>query len=221
MANSPANGARPASEAIAGVLKQWRTTKSNSENSVMDVPVLVDSVKKLKKPLTRCVYFAVDSMDVSTGWQLLLNNEDMPPIIVTAMAGLVCGPDAQTKLFSSATQIEEVFESIETKGELMVVSGELMLPTLLLRSGKRSPVRGQVFRVGVELMRAAFLFRDEHINYSLFERECKRLQDLIRPSPEETKVFQEWSNDQIRSSRDNFKRQQDEKLSLNWKGEEL
>jgi hypothetical protein len=44
---------------------------------------------------------------------------------------------------------------------------------------------------------------------------------LIRSSPEETKVFQVWSNNQIRSSKDNFKRQQDDKRSLDWKGEEL
>jgi hypothetical protein len=220
MVNAPANGARPASEAIAGVLRQWRTTKSNPENSAVDVPVLVDSVKKLNKPLTRCVYFAVDSVDVAMGWQLLLDNEDMPSIIVTAMAGLICGPDAQTKLFNSATHIEEVFESIETKGELMVVSGELMLPTSLLRSGKTPPLRGQVFRVGIQLMRVAFLFRDERIDHALFERECKKLQDFIRPSPGETEAFQVWSNNQILSSRDNFKRQQDENRSLSWQGEE-
>lgn len=219
MVNSPGNGARPAGEAIAGALKQWKTTKSKSENSVIDVPVLIDSVKKLNKPLTRCVYFMVDSVDVSTGWQLLLNNEEMPPIIVTAMTGLICGPGTRTNLFSSTTQIEGVFESIEATRELMVVSGDLMLPSFLLGSGKKPPVRGQVFRVGVKLMRVAFLFRDEHINYSTFERECKRLRDLIRSSPEETKVFQVWSNNQIRSSKDNFKRQQDDKRSLDWKAE--
>jgi hypothetical protein len=164
MVNSPENGARPAGEAIAGALKQWKTTKSKSENSEMDVPVLVDSVKKLNKPLTRCVYFMVDSVDVSTGWQLLLNNEEMPPIIVTAMTGLICGPGTRANLFSSTTQIEDVFESIEATRELMVVSGDLLLPSFLLDSGEKPPVRGQVFRVGVKLMRVAFIFRDEHIN---------------------------------------------------------
>jgi hypothetical protein len=188
----------------------------SSQAGRIDVPVLVDANKELEPRVTRCVYFTVE-MDLPTpGWELRLAASGVHfPFFMLGISGVICSPGSDPR-FRSPAQVDDLFDAIEDAPGLVVALSDILLPTGLLEVDGRAPARGDVYRVGQSLMQLAFLFRSEQIDRAQLDRGVARLGHEVAPSPEETRVFAEWSAQHIQRARESYQQLEAARRQLEW-----
>lgn len=187
-----------------------------SFKTARDIPVIVDAVKNLDYPITRCVYFTIEAiLPEVVGY---LSNGDLNiPFLMLGLSGVICQPDVSNTLFEDPNQIDTLFDQIENIEGLIVAVSDIFFPTSLLRIDGKEPLRGDVYRVGLELMNMSYLFRSERIEYEEFSSECEKYKEKVKPSTIETKVFRKWSQLQIELSQKNYGSLSKDGRTLKWR----
>ncbi len=165
-------------------------------------------------PLVRCVYFAIESAQLSPNWQLGLTGRQMP-FFMLGLSGIVFGTveaaGAPSHPFLSPSDIEATFDFIEQSGLLIVETGRIYLPLEFINfmTNGRTTAR-DVLRVRKDVFVAAFEFAHSR----MAEREFATLLDSYKSerriagtaaplstSSEETRAFSTWSKEQLETLR--------------------
>lgn len=165
-------------------------------NEKLDVPVMVDSVKDLIPPVTRCVYFTIESVLPESASFLRIDDIDVP-FFMLGLSGVICQPDGRTSRFTDPDQIDNLFNLIESVSGLVVGISDILLPTDVFFKEADLPKRGEVYRIEHELMQVFYMFRSERIDYDRFYQECSTRKEMIEISDEETIAFKKWSEQHV------------------------
>lgn len=156
-----------------------------------DVPILVETPARRSFPLIRCQYLAIEFDNPEDGWNIRIGGLSAPFLLLD-LAGVVLRPVLAAQ-FNALPVIEDFFERVEAADGLVVFE-DLWLPaTLFFRETKVN----DVYRVGLNLFRAAFEFRDSRISRRELEIRCEELRNEIRFSKVETFSFGKWAYSQI------------------------
>jgi len=182
----------------------------------VSVPVSVDAIRRSGEgsPLARCTYFTIELQGPSAGWTLELQAEEVP-FLLLQLAGVVTSPVGGGDEFASVSDIDRLLAAVERGGRLTVDLADVWLPKWLL--GKRSPVpphRGQVYRAGERIFRAAIEYRDGRLGPEALETLAEELGDTVRFAEGETRAFSLWRVEQIRRARGHHPKNR--KLQLEW-----
>lgn len=178
------------------------------------VPVVVDSVKQYASlPMTRCTYLSIDCPEPLPNWHLGLAHFGLPILLVNLEA-VVYGPLGAPPgtPFSSADEIEQLFEAIEQSG-LDVVMEEVWLPNFVFNT--RSPVTGDVFRVLQKPFSEAAAFqrgrRDLRTVFTMFEE----FPESVVFSEQETASIADWWRQNLEAAVETFPK--NDNFQLGWK----
>ncbi len=201
-----------------------------------DIPVMIDDVKDLEGfDMTRFIFFTINAGETFQDWvDLRLNPET--PFLVLGDVPVIYRPHRDQQLFRSAQQIDLLFDRIEAAAglNLLIEIEQLWLPNQVLdpkyaerkSAARDNPElwRAAVWRLPLAWFQLALQFERELISQADFAQRCDLLLqsgDLPRYSAEETRAFQQWSQDQIAAARENYRRQRaDPRLGvLNWRNE--
>jgi hypothetical protein len=201
-----------------------------------DIPVLIDSVERSRDfDMTRSTFFTIEAASAIDDWVALLRERRIP-FLLLGMSPVIHRPDLETPRFSSIGQIDELFNSIEDIGGLVVETAHIWLPNMLFdpselrdlsSSAEDSPFRrGSVWRVSFELFQRALQFQREVLDTERFSEECRELMESSEPpveySYDETVVFRAWSTAQIEAARANYleQREDPDRGVLSWIGKD-
>jgi hypothetical protein len=183
-------------------------------NLAVDVPVVVDSVKMLRAfPMTRCNYLSVECDAPKPGWQLGIGGPAVP-FLMLELVGIIQQPFG-AKRFDALDRIEDLFRRIEEEADLLIDINDIWLPNFLFTDKRYRPVPGNVYRIKNELFAAAFLFREGRQDEATFLDQCRESRQGIILSEEETSVFRAWREQQIRSAKEQYPKE--ERLELRWR----
>jgi len=145
-------------------------------------------------PMVRCHYITIEFDEPGNQWNLGFDNVQLP-FLMLGLSGVVLAPAEDTQ-FSHPNLIEGLFNRVETSRGLVNLE-DIWIPAELFPT---APEVGSVFRVGIDLFRWLFAFRDSRISREVLERQSRELHNRIRFSAIETKVFQAWSAAVIESA---------------------
>ena len=133
--------------------------------------------------MVRCFYIALDFDTPDNGWTL-----GGYPFLMLGLTGIVQAPLGSDR-FRLPALIDDLIERIESANGLVSFE-DIWLPQELFDP---NVAIGDVYRVGAELFRRAFRFRDSRSTREQFERESREFHELIARSEVETKAFRVWS----------------------------
>lgn len=176
----------------------------------LSFPVQIDSIMQSGEfQRTRCIYFRVEVAEGLLPGPHPVSHEDEPLIVAWGSWAVLAGPgkalDAQG-LFVSSELINQTFQRIEeTKGQFLDL-GYIWLPNELLNLQDRDKKirNGDVYRLSTPLFRQCYLFVAGMIAEGEWLELCKSTSAAVWPSPEETKAFRKWRQDQIERSRSRY-----------------
>jgi hypothetical protein len=159
-----------------------------------DVPILVETPGRQFFRMVRCHYLAIEYSDPQPGWEIRPVGIAAPlPVLMLELIGIVYQPLSGGR-FTSHTLIEELFEQLEDKAGLLINFEDIWLPEFLF---EREVAAGEVYRVGHELFRQAYLFREGHLAREHFGEDFKKFRDTLVFSEEETAAFTMWSDKEV------------------------
>jgi hypothetical protein len=183
------------------------------------VPMWIDSIKRFKDfNMTRLSYFSAEVDEPME--ELSVDFKELDVSFITyGLTAAICQPTRSKSRFESVDDIEEMFDRLEGSGDFSIETPDLWLPNHLF-DPKHSPERGDVYRVGQRLYKAALRFSIGHTNEEEFIEECKKAKDIISYSDEETKVFAKWNEMQVDQSIANYKQKEKLGLFLEYKEDE-
>ena len=181
------------------------------------VPLIVDALRSIEEvPMARCFYFVVEAEDTGEVRALELTSTAAPPLLMVGASAVVHRGTVGQETFSRARDIEELFRSVEEHPDLSIHDSDLYLPAQLLSSGTEvPPSRGDVYRAGVELFRAARRYTAQGLTLEAFLGLADDLAGSVRVSPEETDAFRLWNEEQIRDAIRIYPKS--EALELGWR----
>jgi hypothetical protein len=160
------------------------------------VRVLLDSISNSdgETPLARCIYFHIEVEESMDAWQLGVEGASIPFFMV-GLAGVLLAPTLDVPRFREVRQLLDLIKAIEAREGQSVETADVWFPARLLPH-PREIRRGDVLRVERELFLTATQVRagglDVVKTFSNFRRK-----GAIERSPEETRVFADWSKIQI------------------------
>lgn len=192
-----------------------------------DIPVLVDDVKVLGEfRMTRCTFYGIEASAAVHDWVADLRERGVP-FLLFGLSAALHRPVGEARRFGSPEQVDRLFATIEDTQVLLVETEHLWIPNFLFAEvAKRSPGRGDVYRVSEDLFRKALQFQREVISAERFAEQCREAMaskvTLLQASPEESEVFRAWSGAQLEQARDNYQVQKadPERGVLSWLDEE-
>jgi hypothetical protein len=155
------------------------------------VPILVETLSRPFFQMVRCLYIAIEFDTPDDQWMLGLGGQQFPLLLI-GLTGVVQAPLGENR-FRTPLLIDGFIESVERMGGLVNFE-DIWMPQDLFSS---EVAVGDVYRIGVDLFRAAFAFRDSRTPRREFELLGRELHDQIDISPEETKAFRAWSSQTI------------------------
>lgn len=164
------------------------------------VPVVVDDRTGRSPELLRCVYFYFRGDEPGALWTLGLDQQVSVPFILLELAGIILQP-VDGELFENPEQIDSLFSLIEGLG-LSVEIADLWMPTRAIKLNPEQLYRGIVLRLGEPLFRNCVNYRYGEIDLEHFENQLKELSNSLRVSEPESKVFLEWSYQELGRARD-------------------
>lgn len=183
------------------------------------VPIIVDSVKRSKDfSFSRCIYYAAsmeEESDTGEIWHASLADLDVP-VLMAGFTGIVTRPlDADT--FETAKAVEETFDMIEKEDRFCVITMDLWMPNFMLISAASVEEidRGMVFRIGLDLFRAAIQYSRGQIHQQDFLAECENHKNQVLYSWLETEAFQAWAQMQVDLAKKSYPA--DPALALEWR----
>lgn len=164
--------------------------------STLSVPIWIDDIKSFSDfKMTRFSYFVAEADKPIDDWMLVLGKTGIP-VIIYGLTVAICQPSTSKGRFESVDDLEGLFDLIEDKSALSIETPDLWLPNELLES-KRSPKRGDVYRIGQRLFTTALRFRTGRTTEKEFREECTEARDKPKYSAKETRVFAKWNTMQI------------------------
>lgn len=190
-----------------------------------DVPVLIDAVRWLDDfDMGRCLFYTLEVSAAVDDWAAWLRARQVP-FLLLGIWPVLLRPDLETPRFTSAKQIDQLFDEIEAHEGLLVETAHTWLPIMLfevdsqwdlaLEAEGSSARRGAVWRVSLELFQTALRFERGLLSSAGFAEQCRTLADSGFPplvySPQETEVFRSWSTAQIEAARKNYEQQRDDR----------
>ncbi|MGW8224860.1 MAG: hypothetical protein ACWGOY_03965 [Anaerolineales bacterium] len=187
------------------------------------IPILIDDIKQLQDfNMTRGTFFTIDASGMGDDWVAMLRGQGVP-FLILGVTNVLHRPDLKNLLFDSATQIDRLFDRIESVEGLVVESEYIWLPNILFDpqvdsySAGQTPAhlqRGAVWRIGFGLFQTALTFRQEVIPADTYIERCRQFihsaQIEIVYSPGESNAFRSWSGEQFEAAKVNFLQQRDD-----------
>jgi len=185
--------------------------------SSQTIPVALDSTPQgnATDALARMVYFRFEADDPST--TLFLQTQAFSfPFILLGLEGIVLSPNAKREQFLTLDDLRELIDTIEQlssnidDSSMMFGTGSIWVPFSCLVDCKEALVaeqqveRGDVFRLSIDAFRQAWQFlegrSDDSTLRSWFnsQRVFNSTDRAVTFSPDETKVFREWSEENLR-----------------------
>lgn len=159
-----------------------------------DVPILVETPARPFFRMVRCHYLAIEYSDPQPGWEIRPEGIlTALPFLMLELVGIVHQP-LNGGRFTSHTLIEELFEQLEDKAGLLINFEDIWLPQFFF---DREVAVGDVYRLGKELFRQAYLFREGRLTDGHFGEDFKRFRDTLVFSEEETRAFTLWSDKEV------------------------
>jgi hypothetical protein len=163
--------------------------------SINDVPIMVETPSRPFFPMVRCFYIAVEFDTPGNGWTLRLGGRIFP-FLMLGLTGVVQASFDGDR-FNHPVAIDKFMDTVENSNGLVSFE-DIWLPEELFNS---DIAVGHVYRVGVDLFRGAFRFRDSRSTREQFEQESREFHNQIAMSEEETKAFRVWSAETIDRAR--------------------
>lgn len=153
----------------------------------MDIPVLIETLPRPFFSMMRCLYIAIEFDSPRDPWSLGISGQQFP-FLMLGLTGVVLAP-IRSNRFDSPVIIDDFIETVEDAGG-MVLFEDIWLPSELFED---DATEGDLYRVGVELFRHAFSFRDGRSNEDKLRFAARELRAQTEFSAEETKAFRHWS----------------------------
>ena len=187
----------------------------------MFIPVVIDAERVVDgEEMVRVTYFAVTTDAPAAVWEV-----ELPPVAqlhgigVLGLAGVVYGalrdvgdPGADRvdfDLFTDADDVAAIFALEESGTPLTVQVEDVWMPRSWFDD---EPVRGDVYRVGLEVFQSAYRYTAGTIGPDhLHEVDVS---GQVISSPVETEAMTQWSEDQIEATRRAFP---DKEVKLRWR----
>jgi hypothetical protein len=161
----------------------------------MDIPILVETLGRSFFPMVRCLYIAVEFDTPSNQWSLGMAGQRFP-FLMLGLTGVVQAPFGANS-FNNPAIIDKFIDTVEdTDG--MVLFEDIWLPSDLFNA---EVSEGDVYRVGVDLFRHAFSFREGRSNEENLRFAVREFHGLMEFSAEETVAFRKWSAGTIERAR--------------------
>jgi hypothetical protein len=185
------------------------------------IPVVIDAERVVDgEEMVRVTYFAVTTDAPAAVWEVELPAvAQLQGIGVLGLAGVVYGalrdvggPKDDTvdfDLFTDADDVAAIFALEESGTPLTVQVEDVWMPRSWFDD---EPVRGDVYRVGLEVFQSAYRYTAGTIGPDLLLEMDVRGQVLS--SPAETEAVTEWSQEQIEATRRAFP---DKEVKLRWR----
>jgi hypothetical protein len=162
---------------------------------VTDIPVLVETLWRSFFPMVRCFYLAVEFDTPSNQWWLGLERQQFP-FLMLGLTGVVQAPLGASR-FYEPNIIDEFIDSVEDADGLVLFE-DIWFPKELFRDGVSE---GDVYRVGTDLFRQAFSYRDGRTLEEEFQFAARELHRQMSFSEEESIAFRSWSTRTIENAR--------------------
>lgn len=183
--------------------------------SGLTIPVQIDDIKRLKGfQRTRCNFFRIEFSERPFEETYSVSSADKLRLAAWGNWAVLTGPISETSeqdKFLSSESIRQTFLKIEENEEIFLDLGYIYLPNQLLGVEKENHRIGigDVYRLSIELFQKCYLFVAEMISEKEWMEYCssslkRKNQKEIFPSPDETKAFRKWRNEQIKSSYDRY-----------------
>jgi hypothetical protein len=160
----------------------------------MDVPILVETLTP-SFPMVRCLYIAIEFETPSNQWSLGIAGQRFP-FLMLGLTGVVQAPLGENS-FNNPGIIDEFIDTVED-ADGMVLFEDIWLPSDLFSDDVSE---GDVYRVGVDLFRHAFVFRDGRSNEEKFRFAAREFHGQMDFSADETIAFRKWSTATIERAR--------------------
>lgn len=181
---------------LGGLFLFYRRERSVS------IPVSIDAIRDVNEtPMARATYLIVTSEAPTPGWVVGLRREVGLPLRVLGQVGVIYRPSRWSTRFRSASQIERLFDLVESNRALSIETEDLWIPISWMMHGHEQK-RGDVYRVDLALFQRGFRFRDEQLSQSSFLETSPKGQ--ISFSLKETEVFRDWASRQIEIARTSY-----------------
>ena len=166
----------------------------------LSVPMWIDDVKNLPKfYMTRLSYFVAEVDENVENWNLLLAQTDIQ-VLIYGLTVAICQPAGKKQKFTSADDLDDLFNRLEEEGSFTIETPDLWLPNeVFIKQPK--PRRGEVYRVGQKLFGAALRFRSGRTTDAEFITACRALKEKAQHSADETKALHIWSQRQVDTAR--------------------
>lgn len=185
------------------------------------IPVVIDAERVVDgEEMVRVTYFAVTTDAPAAVWEVELPAvAQLHGIGVLGLAGVIYGAlrdvgspradEADFDLFMEADDVAAIFALEESGTPLTVQVEDVWMPRSWFDA---EPVRGDVYRVALDVFQAAYRYTAGTIGPDLLIEIDVRGQVLN--SPAETEAVTEWSQDQIEATRRAFP---DKEVKLRWR----
>jgi len=185
------------------------------------IPVVIDAERVVDgEEMVRVTYFAVTTDAPAAVWEVELPAvAQLHGIGALGLAGVVYGAlrdvggsgadKVDFDLFTNADDVAAIFALEESGTPLTVQVEDVWMPRSWFDD---EPVRGDVYRVGLEVFQSAYRYTAGTIGRDLLF-EIDVIGQVIS-SPAETEAITEWSQDQIEATRRAFP---DKEVKLRWR----
>lgn len=178
-----------------------------------DVPVVADAVKtQVQFPMVRCNYLSVECDSPEPGWTLTIDNEVLP-FMMLGLIGIVTKPFGAER-FNRVDLIEELFERLEDKADLLIDVDDIWLPMLLFDNVGIRPEVSHVYRVTSDIFSLAYSFREGRLNLEVFLDRCQSFKRPLVLSGDEMGAFRQWRETQVQNAREQYPKNRE--LALPW-----
>jgi hypothetical protein len=159
------------------------------------VPVLLDAFSDEGEiSLVRCLYFHIE-VDETLGLWTLGAGIAQIPFFMVGLAGILLAPSVTEPRFVSVPQLSNLFSAIEARDGQSVETGDIWFPQRFLPY-RNQIHRGAVLRIEPKVFLTAMQVRAGGRDFTeAFENVTS--EGAMENSPEETRVFAEWSKIQI------------------------
>ncbi len=185
-----------------------------SNSYAITVPITVDSVKETDSyRMTRCTYFSIECSEPAPGWSLRTSDIDVQFFMI-GLSGVITAPPGGDQFFDTPDQLDHLFNVIEQNKALYVETNDIWLPNdLFLKSGMK-PHRGQVYRIGGTLFRAAYLLKEDIRSDDEFMLRIKdmNIPEFVKYSENETEALMVWNKKLIDINREYYHANPEKKL---------
>ncbi len=187
----------------------------------MFIPVVIDAERVADgEEMVRVTYFAVTTDAPAAVWEVELPAvAELHGIGALGLAGVVYGalreaggPGTDTvdfDLFTDADDVAAIFALEESGTPLTVQVEDVWMPRAWFDD---EPVRGDVYRVALEVFQSAYRYTAGTIGPDLLHE--IDVSGQVISSPVETEAMTQWSQDQIEATRRAFP---DKEVKLRWR----